>query len=682
MSGLTPAEQAAWAQATASGGSQGLSPQERAAWENARPMGAAEDSGRALVTGLERGANSVAALPAAVRDFWGNLPQTASNASDWLFKQAGLLPQDAPPTKAVNQNSRVSDLGALLAKTLPNQAQLDQKTQTQLGPYHQPQTWQGRTAQTVGEMAPNAILPGGAAARLARVLVPAGASSAAGEATHGTPYEKTARVAGGIAGGLAEGGIEAAGNAPTRILGNAARGLTDQQIALATQLRQSAANQGIDLTVPEAVQQVTNSSTSLGRVQRLVENASPTAPRMATYFAPRPDQMRGAVMNAADAVAPGSVNTPPGVLGLQAQNAAQGGLDAVRGGINAQTEPLYRALQGQEMPPADYAALAANPSYSRALEAVRSDPELNGTIAHLPDNNLSVVNEVQKQLGTMATAARQTTLNPAGNNFVAALRGQAADATDASARAASDIYGGGQYGAARDSQSASRAAQLEPLQAGPIGAISQTPDLGAQTSALFPHNPPLGQPAETATAVQTLNGQQNALANALIRQHIGNTFNQSTRDLSGGPNQYGGALFAKNIAGNNEQAATLSAGLDAADPSGAAGDRMDSLLEALRATGRRERPGSMTAFNENDLNALKQAPAAVRLLGGLGDPLEWTKNLANWTGGRLYGRNLNTLADLLTDPNTAAILQRAQNAASPTALPLAIIPAAAAGGSQ
>lgn len=685
MSALTPAEMQAWAKAKAAHASTALSPQDRAAWANARPMGAAEDAGRSAVTGLERAANGIAALPASLRDTWNNLPQAAQNATDWLFKQGGILPQNTSPSKAVrpvDQAARAGDLGALLAQTFPTQTQLDQSAQKNLGPYHQPQTWQGRTAQTVSEMAPNAFLPGGAAARVARVLVPALASSAAGEATHGTSLEKPARIAGGIVGGLAEGGIEAAANAPQRIFGDAARNLTDQQAMLAQQLRENAAREGIDLTVPEAVQQVTNGATGLGRVQRLVENASPTASRMAAYFAPRPGQVRGAVMNAADALSPETVATPPGVLGMRAQTAAQGGLDAVRGQINAATEPLYQALQGQEIPSADFAALSANPSFARALNAVRSDPELNGAIAHLPDNNLAVVNEVQKHLGTLATAARQTELNPNGNNFLAALRGQAADSADATARAASANVGAGEYGAARDVQSAARAAQLEPLQAGPVGAISRTADLGAQTGSLFPANPPLGQPAETAIALHTLNGQDGSLAGALLRQHVGNTFNQSTRDLVGGPSQYGGAMFAKNIAGNAEQAATLRGGLDIADPTGGAGDRMDALLEALRATGRRERPGSMTSFNDADINALKQAPAAIKFLGGLGDPLEWTKNLSNWTGGRLYGRNLNVLADLLTNPDTAAVLQQAQTAAATPTLPLSIIPAAAAGRGQ
>ena len=165
------------------------------------------------------------------------------------------------------------------------------------------------------------------------------------------------------------------------------------------------------------------------------------------------------------------------------------------------------------------------------------------------------------------------------------------------------------------------------------------------------------------------------LAN-LTGQHLGHTFDQSTRALSSGPNQYGGALFARNIAGNAEQAGTLQAGLGALDPSGELSGRWGDLLDALQATGRRERPGSMTAFNTEDLNALKLAPIGARFLGGLGDPLEWTKNLSNWTGNSLFARNLDVLQSMMLDPDTASVLQRAAaaHAGSSPVPPQALLP--------
>jgi len=77
-------------------------------------------------------------------------------------------------------------------------------------PIYEPQTQGGRYAQAIGEFAPNALIPGGLAARAARVLVPAAASETAGELTAGTPFEGPARFAGALVGGIGtEAGIGA-----------------------------------------------------------------------------------------------------------------------------------------------------------------------------------------------------------------------------------------------------------------------------------------------------------------------------------------------------------------------------------------------------------------------------------------------------------------------------------------
>lgn len=629
-----------------------------AQFQNGQPMGWLEDAARSAVSGVQRGVTSIAGIPQMV----GSAEQ---GAGDWLANKALQAAGHAPMTAQQQQASHAISAPAMRAMSgglanpdAPSQTHIDTAVQHYAGPYHDPQTWEGRTAEGFGEMVPNAALPGGLLARLARVAIPGAASAAAGEVAHGTPYEGLARALGGAGGGLLEGGLEGISQAPARVMGNAAPSLTPDVIERATALRQSAARQGIDLTIPEAVQQVTGGATSLGRVQRVVESAGRTAPQLKPYFAARPGQVRDATMAFADSIAPGSVGQAPGMIGMDAQRAAQGAQMDANSVRKALSSPAYTAADAQEVDPEAMDAIL-----DRMRIQIQGDktgligPRLDKMRQSLIDWDSNPILD-QGNLATSRNYWRhQIDLPPTGNDPItkleAGIMGKHLDDLDALLKANPDRAAGDAIyaGASRNI--------VDPLNAGPVGKIGATDQLGAQTSALYPQNPPLGQPAETAQAISALEAQREGLAAALTRQHVGNTFNQSTRDLTSGPNQYGGAMFARNIAGNAEQADTLRAGFGTLDPSGGMGGRFDDLVEALQATGQRERPGSMTAFNTEDLSGLKQPGAVMKLIGGIGDPLEWTKNLSNWTGGKLYGRNLDILANMLTDPDTAAILQKA-----------------------
>lgn len=82
---------------------------------------------------------------------------------------------------------------------------------------HVPQTTAGQWAKTAGEMVPNAIFPGSAAARLANVVLPTVGAEGAAQAVKafggGDQAQSLARTVGGVAGGLATGirpGVRAA----------------------------------------------------------------------------------------------------------------------------------------------------------------------------------------------------------------------------------------------------------------------------------------------------------------------------------------------------------------------------------------------------------------------------------------------------------------------------------------
>jgi hypothetical protein len=108
-----------------------------------------------------------------------------------------------------------------------------------------------------------------------------------------------------------------------------------------------------------------------------------------------------------------------------------------------------------------------------------------------------------------------------------------------------------------------------------------------------------------------LGAQNPQLPADLTRQHLVNALNEATQNLQGGENQYGGARYAVAVAGNPEQERTLMSGVQAA---GGDQDRLRRILDVLQATGRRERPGSMTSFNTRALESMGQAGATGEAL--------------------------------------------------------------------
>ena len=366
-----------------------------------------------------------------------------------------------------------------------------------------------------------------------------------------------------------------------------------------------------------------------------------------TCALPISGQVAEAVNQSLDTIAPAAPN--PSLTGPAVQEAAQGVLDRVRGRINESAGPLYDALPGQSLDPADYARLQANPSYAAALERFRADPELSAPFASSPDNDLSVLNEVVKQLDTDATAARQTIANPNGNNRLAELRGDARSL-------AVDLAGGvsDDFSRARQTVETGHRAFLDPLVAGPLGRIADTGDLRSQITSMFPDRAIEGAGVETGDALRLMNEVDPQAAKDLTRQYLATTFGESAQDLSTGPNAWGGAAWRAKIAGNANQRASLNAALEQTG-----GQDVGDLLDVLAATGRRQHPGTLAALTPSDSKALRGTNALTSALQGGIAPWSAIGNALENANAR---RNAGALADaLMSNPDDAlSVMRRAQ----------------------
>lgn len=492
---------------------------------------------------------------------------------------------------------------AQLAHALPTEAQVDAPITKTFGAPYTPQTIPEKYIRSIAGQLPAVALPGGLAARLARAVVPGVTSEAAGEVAQGTPYEGAARAVGGLAGGLGVGGAEYIASTPQRLMQTAMGGATQADVVAATDLMKRAQGLGLRITPAEALQRVTNGATSMTALQGFAENTRYGGPVMRGAMASRATDSEAAVHNLADQIAPAT--SEPSALATQAQGAAKGALDSTRRDINAATKPNYDALRGQEMPMADYQHLEAHPSYQRALADLRGDPELGPLVAGLPDNNMAVINEARKRLGDLQKQAVE-----AGDNQLAMERTKAASGVDTAA---------GQFIApatpafpdwvtAHAIQAQRRAAELAPLEAGPVGGVARSSNIQGQTQALFPAAPPAGGAAETSKAIDLLNQQNPDLAAALLRQHVlGGRAGavEKLQDLAGGPNQRGGPAWAASVSGNPEQRAALMSGAQTigGDP---LSQHLGDLLDTFGAMGYREGANSATHLRGEYGKALEE----------------------------------------------------------------------------
>lgn len=598
------------------------------------PRNGVEDMVRSGGAGLMQGVDSLLGMGGDVRNLAGSV----------IGKGMGMVdPRLEGAFKDQLSKPNILDLlgpGALI-KMAPTSEQVGSARQGVMGSDYVPQTTGGEYARTIGQFAPAALAPGGVGARAANVLVPGLMSEGAGQLTKGKSYENLARVLGGLAGGL---GVGAAtrGSPVSRMLADDTAGVSDSQIAAARTLMEQSP---VRLTGAEAVQQVTGGASGLGTRQRVLEGTPQGRRVIGAALADRPDQVRSAAMAAFDDVAPAS--QAPAMLGTRAKDAADSAITKVRQAINQRADGNYRALVGQNLSAQIYAPLIENPSYKAALTALRNNPELNNAIRDLPDTDLSVINRVVQQLDTMEASARPSVMNPEGNNLLAAERaGGRGIANDAVKMEDAIGTTSGDWTKARQIVADGRANELDPLRAGPLGKIAETDQIKAQTGALYPMAPAEGAAGETVQALQSLPSD---LAAALTRQHLANSFNESTQALQGGANQYGGAKFAATIAGNPEQRTVLNAGIGVAAPQAQA--RLQTLLQALEATGKRQPQGSMTAYNNEELKRLGEVGFAGETVRAASSIPFATRQLGDMIQDFQKSRNAQSLSEaLLANP--------------------------------
>lgn len=624
------------------------------------PPNALLDVGASFAAGVPRGAVETAMAPVT-------LGRMAEDGLDWLYDKGeagvralvGAEPIDQAARDELDSQRWSTQLGDLIFGAQ------DAVRNTMDENLYEPRTTAGEYAQTLGEFAVPGSLPSAAArnapniaTRAARVgedvvgniVAPALLSETAGQMAEGYDYEGLARALGAVTGNVGTAGFRAY-NAPEMVVRRATGDMTDQQWADAIALQNN--QTGVRLTGPEAIAQATGGASALPNVQRVVEGSIDGRAATAPFFAARPGQVDTAVNNVLDLIAPQSPN--PSMLGPRAAEAGQEVIDQTRQGINAQTRPLYQAAEPQLIPDAEFASIGADPRFQAGIERLRANPEIGPEYANLPDNAVGVVDAVTKDMlargEAMATRANPLYGPEQGmRNTVSAV-----DARNTASRSSPE------YAQALAEQEALRRTQLDPVQQGPVGRVAAANDTAGAGEAVLPRNPMTGAAGEQADAVQRLAAQDADTTAGLVRQNLGDRYARASTETQEGVREFTGAKFHKDVAGNDPRREVLDAVLGAL-PDQRAAHAMPELLDVLQATGRRKQIGSATEFNRSLQTDLGDASPLARFFGlarTLGGSI--LTNAGDATRRAALRRNLGTLADLFTDPQSVELLRNAAN---------------------
>jgi hypothetical protein len=297
------------------------------------------------------------------------------------------------------------------------------------------------------------------------------------------------------------------------------------------------------------------------------------------------------------------------------------------------------------------------PGYEEASAAVRGDPQLARYVQGLPEDSVGFLNEVKKFLDQASTNAASGMTGRQNMQRSAGYGMDASAAREAGVRASRD------YETALTIESEGRRRFLDPLLQGPIGKLADRDITTRQAiDALFPTNPLPNSAGEIDTAVRALSRRNPTAARDLVRAHVESVFNEATQNLTGGPNQFGGAKFAAALRGNPQQAANIEAAVRALPNGDQVWAGFDRFLQVIEATGTRQRIGSQTSFNTELLadlrrgTPLQEAGTAVATIG-FKYPQKVKDTLERWR----LGRGVGEIAHLLTSPEAAQRFRQIAN---------------------
>ena len=440
------------------------------------------------------------------------------------------------------------------------------------------------------------------------------------------------------------GSVNAMRGTPSSISAQAIKGVTPEQLKMADILLKRSYAEGAPLTGAEAIAQVTGQN-PLQSVQRVVESSPKGSTVMSPFMAARPEGNAQYLSNTLQGI---SNVAPQSAIPRALQSTAENVVSGAENALSQKVSPYYKAAGTGYIPEADLATLTGNPKIAEAIKHVTStatygvkgaDPQSVNTLVaakhYLSDQFSKQSNAVT---GAEKNAARVTTL--ADKELADFLKGFSSEY-----KKGSDIYAGAQR------------TQIEPLKTGGVGILAEqtgTPAelLVKQREQLMPANPVALFPEDIKRTVDLLRRKDPALVPAWTAQNLQGIFNETAQNLQSGANQAGGAKFITNITGNPQQRENLKTLItESAGPQAWQG--FQNFADVMEAQGKRQGQGSLTASNMKMQKELEGGGIA-----GLATVPFKPSTIKGWYEDFRYGRNTDTLAKMLTDPDSVNLIRR------------------------
>ena len=503
--------------------------------------------------------------------------------------------------------------------------------------------------------------------------------------------------------------IQAIRPSQNRFIAERTQGVTPQQFSAAEALSQEAERLGVRITAPEALQAVTQGGTSLGSLQRRLETSPGGEQMFSQFMAERPQQVQRAVSGFLGDIAPSLPS--PSVIGPRLLKVGEDVNARTARMRTAATQPFYSAAREETVNPnavravvKDIRALAAEDKSGKiiapvlnqledlliakraqaatkpgprvtppGMKAIRvSEPPRPATPEeYITDvNTLEMARQLLRERAAVPLSSAEGISSIESGRLLKGLKSLA----DRLEKNVPELAKG-----RREFGSASR--RDEDFKSTATGQFAAAKNLDEQREALFPTGERLmpGQEGEIGRAFSSIRAtegrftpeqarlpdraspppQAPPLAGQLIRQELERISNRTAGQLTaaGLPDQYAGAAFASALQRNPQYQRNLTAAMQA---SGVPTQPMQGLMDVLQATGYRQRPGSATASNL----AEQEAMSALGLGGvrqAVAAPLRTVSQAFARQSQEEVTRNLSQIA--LSGPEGIRTLQRmAQNA--------------------
>jgi hypothetical protein len=441
---------------------------------------------------------------------------------------------------------------------------------------------------------------------------------------------------------LATGGAMTAAGVPvgglrttaSDVVNQGLRNVTPEQLRLADLLQKESIRMGSPITGAEAIAQVSGNK-SLAGTQRYLENAPQSQGIMSQFMVNRPQGQAQAFSNLMPQISP---NAPTSATPFNLQQAGQNVIRGAESSVTGNVTPYFTQAGKQAVPNTDIAGMMTNPKISDAVEYVRS----TGTygVKNEPANSLKTLIAAKQYLDDQYSKQM---------NAVTGAEKNAARITWTANRQLDDYLNTVSPDYARGSQKfeVAQKTQMTPLRQGPVGQIAE----GATgADVLMPQKPVSLYPADIKRTADLLRRKDPNALPEWTRQNLESIFNETTQNVGGVQNQFGGPKFASTIAGNKQQRDNLRTLVT--ETSGMqAWQGFERFLDVMQAQGQRMPANSATAFNQMTSEELKRGMASK-----VATPLK-PSNVVNFLEDMQLSRNATLLSKMLVDPDSVSKLE-------------------------